>query len=97
MPAEIKPCPFCGSKIDVSDIALDDRVVNGVSLHDDYGAVYMSCPVCKCGMGIEEESLPEIFTVAVIEKWNRRADAMEGARQQPTTNKGQNTGSAVGS
>ena len=87
MTAKIKPCPFCGAQLSVSNIQLDNRVCDGKRLHDDWSAVYMSCPSCNAGMGIEEELLPKAFTACVIEKWNRRPDTEESANLQHTTDK----------
>ena len=80
MPAEIKPCPFCGSAITIDDISLDDRKNDdGSPMYDDWSATCLICPNMKCraSVGLDEEELPAIFSAAVIEKWNRRADTME--------------------
>ena len=79
---KIKPCPFCGTFINIEDIVLDDRIIDGKKQHDDWSAVFLSCRNCKASIGIEEEMLPNIFRSAIIEKWNRRTEYGENHKKE---------------
>jgi Lar family restriction alleviation protein len=83
MPAEeIKSCPFCGSHANVVDSGFDFFAWHVFS------EFCVQCSVCGAEAGRGKEYLWLKSRTLAIERWNRRANAMEGARQQPTTQLG---------
>ena len=64
---EVKPCPHCGSEVDIVEIPPHKHMF--VKSPDHPGSWYIEC---SCGAGMIDESREKL-----IERWNRRAEPSE--------------------
>lgn len=60
---ELKPCPFCGKEVFISDMTYTSTAV---CFYHEFG---VKCPVLGGSIHIKAKTIPE-----AIEKWNRRAE-----------------------
>ena len=79
MPAEIKPCPFCGKEAHVF------RYAFAVSHYDGCYMLRKCTPVASTYLNGPID----------YEQWNQRADTMESANLHPPTPQGQNAQSST--